>query len=318
MKMGGSDPTEPKTSDYYADLGVPQQASVRDIKLAFFKLAKKHHPDKKAPGESTDAEDFRKASLPKAIYVENFELITYSSTQIREAYECLSDQVKRVAYDALYFDIKDQWNSYHKWNKTQRKKEEQKRVEKEQCAAKERAEREKRAAEAEKARRMKEDKRAARERAESQRIREERVRQAEEQSQKAAQRAREQHERAAKERLRRDKEREAEERSEAAATKRRIEQERVAQERLTAILIEEQQDAIHRNWQKLREAADRREDKPAPRRSSGCSHSRLHWRRKNSGGACVFCKETRRVFFYHCPECNVSACSACKHKYCGY
>jgi DnaJ-domain-containing protein 1 len=65
MKMDSSHPTEPEIADYYADLGVPQQASVRDIKLAFFKLAKKHHPDKNAPGESIDAEDFRKASFQK-------------------------------------------------------------------------------------------------------------------------------------------------------------------------------------------------------------------------------------------------------------
>jgi curved DNA-binding protein CbpA len=63
MKMDPFDPTEPKISDYYADLGLPQQASLRDIKLAFFKLAKKHHPDKKAPGKPVDAQDFRKASL---------------------------------------------------------------------------------------------------------------------------------------------------------------------------------------------------------------------------------------------------------------
>jgi hypothetical protein len=63
MKMDPFDRTEPKISDYYADLGLPQQASLRDIKLAFFKLAKKHHPDKKAPGKSIDAQDFRKASL---------------------------------------------------------------------------------------------------------------------------------------------------------------------------------------------------------------------------------------------------------------
>jgi curved DNA-binding protein CbpA len=57
----------PKISDYYADLGLPQQASFRDIKQAFFKLAKKHHPDRKAPGKSIDAQDFRKVSLQKSI-----------------------------------------------------------------------------------------------------------------------------------------------------------------------------------------------------------------------------------------------------------
>ncbi|KAG9235717.1 DnaJ domain-containing protein [Amylocarpus encephaloides] len=81
---------EPKISDYYADLGLPQQANSRDVKTAFFKLAKRHHPDKKAPGMTIDAQDFRK---------------------IREAYECLFDKAKRAAYDALYFDLQDQWTT---------------------------------------------------------------------------------------------------------------------------------------------------------------------------------------------------------------
>jgi DnaJ-class molecular chaperone len=46
---------------------LPQKASFRDVKLAFFKLAKKHHPDKKAPGMCIDAQDFRKVSLQKSI-----------------------------------------------------------------------------------------------------------------------------------------------------------------------------------------------------------------------------------------------------------
>jgi DnaJ-class molecular chaperone len=61
--MDPFDQPEPRISDYYTDLGLPQQASFRDVKLAFFKLAKKHHPDKKAPGMSIDAQDFRKVSL---------------------------------------------------------------------------------------------------------------------------------------------------------------------------------------------------------------------------------------------------------------
>jgi hypothetical protein len=248
----------------------------------------------------------------------NFELITYSSAQIREAYECLIDQEKRVAYDALYFDIQDQWTSYREWNETQRKKEEQKRAEKEQRAARERAERERKAAEAERARRMEEDRRAARAKAESKRMREEKVKQAEERSQKAAQRAREQQEQAAKERLRREREREAEERSEAAARRGRAEQEKLAQERLKAILIEEQQDKIRRDWQNMREAAERRKDEPAPSRSPECDHPRFGWPRKNGRASCVFCNVTCQKRSFYCPECNVSACPACTHKYCVY
>jgi curved DNA-binding protein CbpA len=53
----------PELPDYYADLGVSQDASPRNIKSAWFKLAKRNHPDKKAPGKIIDAEEFRKVSF---------------------------------------------------------------------------------------------------------------------------------------------------------------------------------------------------------------------------------------------------------------
>jgi curved DNA-binding protein CbpA len=74
-------------------------------------------------------------------------------TQVREAYECLSDKVKRATYDALYFDLQDEWTSYREWQETQRKDEERKRADEEQRAARERIERERKAAEAERSRR---------------------------------------------------------------------------------------------------------------------------------------------------------------------
>ncbi|XP_060115066.1 dnaJ homolog subfamily B member 9 [Heteronotia binoei] len=62
--------------NYYDILGVPKNASDRQIKKAFHKLAMKYHPDKnKSPGAEAK---FR---------------------QIAEAYETLSDENKRREYD---------------------------------------------------------------------------------------------------------------------------------------------------------------------------------------------------------------------------
>jgi hypothetical protein len=56
-------------------------SAARSTKLAFFKLAKKHHPDEKAPGKSIDAQDFPKASLQKSILRGDFELITMTKQE---------------------------------------------------------------------------------------------------------------------------------------------------------------------------------------------------------------------------------------------
>lgn len=62
--------------DYYKVLGVSKGASKKEIKKAYRKLAKKYHPDM---NKSADAEDKFK--------------------EVQEAYEVLSDEQKRRAYD---------------------------------------------------------------------------------------------------------------------------------------------------------------------------------------------------------------------------
>src|SRR5919199_2470142 len=63
--------------DYYAVLGVPRNASEKDIKTAYRKLARKHHPDVN-PGDKRAEAMFK---------------------EIGEAYAVLSDPEKRKKYD---------------------------------------------------------------------------------------------------------------------------------------------------------------------------------------------------------------------------
>ncbi len=65
--------------DYYEVLGVPRSASEEDIKKAFRKLARLHHPDV-AKNKKTAEEKFK---------------------EINEAYEVLGDPAKRKKYDEL-------------------------------------------------------------------------------------------------------------------------------------------------------------------------------------------------------------------------
>ena len=65
--------------DYYAVLGVPRTASQADVKKAFRKLARQHHPDAK-PGDTAAERKFK---------------------EVNEANEVLSDPAKRKQYDDL-------------------------------------------------------------------------------------------------------------------------------------------------------------------------------------------------------------------------
>ena len=68
-----------KFHDYYETLGVARSATADEIKKAYRKLARKHHPDVN-PNDKSAEEKFK---------------------EISEAYEVLSDPEKRKRYDQL-------------------------------------------------------------------------------------------------------------------------------------------------------------------------------------------------------------------------
>lgn len=72
------------SKNFYSVLGVPQTATQKEIKKAYYNLAKKYHPDKFGD------EDTKDAKLAKDKFAE-----------AAEAYEVLGDDSKRKQYDEL-------------------------------------------------------------------------------------------------------------------------------------------------------------------------------------------------------------------------
>jgi DnaJ-class molecular chaperone len=73
-----------KQGDYYQALGVERGANADDIRKAYRRLARKHHPDLN-PGDKAAEDRFKK---------------------VQEAYDVLSDDKKRQIYDQYGFRFK--------------------------------------------------------------------------------------------------------------------------------------------------------------------------------------------------------------------
>src|SRR6516225_313306 len=68
-------------TDYYKTLGVGKNASEEEIKKAYRKLARQHHPDRN-PGDKQAESRFK---------------------EVQDAYDVLSDKTKRAQYDRFGF-----------------------------------------------------------------------------------------------------------------------------------------------------------------------------------------------------------------------
>ena len=78
--------------DYYKIMGVDKKATAKDVKAAYRKLARQHHPDVN-PGNKQAEAKFK---------------------EINEAYEVLGDETKRKKYD----ELGAHWKDYEQWQKS--------------------------------------------------------------------------------------------------------------------------------------------------------------------------------------------------------
>lgn len=79
---------------YFEILGVKPTATVKEIKTAYYSLSKKHHPDTNPDRKDEAAKMFTMVRKRRERGREDGEYL-----QVSEAYEILSSEDKRKAYD---------------------------------------------------------------------------------------------------------------------------------------------------------------------------------------------------------------------------
>ncbi|KAI4618144.1 uncharacterized protein J4E87_008154 [Alternaria ethzedia] len=333
--MLNSKPVEPEERDHYFDLGLDEYATTAEIKKAFKRLALLYHPDKKAPGKTIDAVEFR---------------------QVREAVEILADLEARSEYDTRYPDIQENWNVYYEAYANYEIRVELERIKAEVQRARIQMEKQQQAEE--RKRKAEDEARADAERT----AREKKEKLAEERSRQAAERAEKARAIVAEERLRKWKEeqetmrklrrevrqKEAEEREAKVREQHRLEQERKAQEYLAALEAQQKlaeqkarqvEELMVRTYmqQFFTETADA-ESQRIQRRvrlahiwarqlhtdaktaagagpDAKSEYVELGWHRIDGTATCDFCIKDVKLYFFACPLGGAAACGDCKYKF---
>ena len=99
--------TRPATC-YYKQLNVSTTANPRELKKAYYKLAKKYHPDalkaeQKEKEEQLKTEDVKSQKAAEKAQEKDLEKREKMFKQITEAYSVLGDLTLRKKYDRLIF-----------------------------------------------------------------------------------------------------------------------------------------------------------------------------------------------------------------------
>jgi len=87
-----------KETELYDDLGITPDATPAQVKKAYYKQAKKHHPDHNL-GDDGAKERFERHSNAISTLINAISMLIYRFQSISDAYQVLSDEGLREKYD---------------------------------------------------------------------------------------------------------------------------------------------------------------------------------------------------------------------------